>query len=70
MVVLADADLEIASSAAVWGGYMNCGQTCISVERIYVERIHRTSVHREVRRKNEASCASDRRRTTTLKSAR
>ena len=37
MVVLADADLEIASSAAVWGGYMNCGQTCISVERIYVD---------------------------------
>jgi acyl-CoA reductase-like NAD-dependent aldehyde dehydrogenase len=37
MLVLADADLEIASSAAVWGGFMNCGQTCISVERIYVE---------------------------------
>ena len=37
MIVLADADLEIASSAAVWGGFMNCGQTCISVERIYVE---------------------------------
>ncbi|MGB0034954.1 MAG: aldehyde dehydrogenase family protein [Candidatus Acidiferrales bacterium] len=38
MIVLADADLDIASSAAVWGGFMNCGQTCISVERIYVER--------------------------------
>jgi acyl-CoA reductase-like NAD-dependent aldehyde dehydrogenase len=38
MIVLADADLEIASSAAVWGGFMNCGETCISVERIYVER--------------------------------
>ena len=38
MVVLADADLEIASSAAVWGSFMNCGQTCISVERIYVEQ--------------------------------
>jgi acyl-CoA reductase-like NAD-dependent aldehyde dehydrogenase len=37
MLVLADADLETASSAAVWGGFMNCGQTCISVERIYVE---------------------------------
>ena len=37
MLVLADADLEIASSAAVWGGFMNCGETCISVERIYVE---------------------------------
>jgi acyl-CoA reductase-like NAD-dependent aldehyde dehydrogenase len=38
MIVLADADLEVASSAAVWGGFMNCGETCISVERIYVEQ--------------------------------
>ncbi|MGC2016437.1 MAG: aldehyde dehydrogenase family protein [Candidatus Acidiferrales bacterium] len=38
MMVLADADLDIASSAAVWGGFMNCGETCISVERIYVEQ--------------------------------
>jgi acyl-CoA reductase-like NAD-dependent aldehyde dehydrogenase len=38
MIVLADADLDIASSAAVWGGFMNCGETCISVERIYVEK--------------------------------
>jgi len=37
MIVLADADLEIASSAAVWGSFMNCGQACLSVERIYVE---------------------------------
>jgi acyl-CoA reductase-like NAD-dependent aldehyde dehydrogenase len=38
MIVLKDADLDIASSAAVWGGFMNCGQTCISVERLYVEQ--------------------------------
>ena len=37
-IVLADADLDVASSAAVWGGFMNCGETCISVERIYVEQ--------------------------------
>jgi len=37
MIVLADADLEVASSAAVWGGFTNCGQACLSVERIYVE---------------------------------
>ncbi|MGA7030644.1 MAG: aldehyde dehydrogenase family protein, partial [Candidatus Acidiferrales bacterium] len=37
MIVLADADLDVASSAAVWGGFMNCGETCISVERIYVQ---------------------------------
>ncbi len=38
MIVLADADLETASSAAVWGSFTNCGQACVSVERIYVER--------------------------------
>ncbi len=38
MIVLDDADLDTASSAAVWGSMMNAGQTCISVERCYVQR--------------------------------
>jgi len=38
MLVLADADLDVASSAAVWGSYTNCGQVCLSVERLFVER--------------------------------
>ncbi len=37
MIVLADANLERAANAAVWGGLQNGGQTCISVERVYVE---------------------------------
>src|SRR5260370_576733 len=37
MIVLVDADLEVASSAAVWGSYTNCGQVCLSVERLFVE---------------------------------
>ena len=36
MLVLADADLDVASSAAVWGAFVNAGQTCLSVERCYV----------------------------------
>ena len=36
MIVLEDANLERAAGAAVWGGFSNCGQTCISAERIYV----------------------------------
>jgi acyl-CoA reductase-like NAD-dependent aldehyde dehydrogenase len=38
MIVLDDADLDVASSAAVWGAMMNAGQTCLSVERCYVHR--------------------------------
>jgi acyl-CoA reductase-like NAD-dependent aldehyde dehydrogenase len=38
MIVLDDADVEIASSGALWGAFMNCGQTCLSVERCYVHR--------------------------------
>jgi acyl-CoA reductase-like NAD-dependent aldehyde dehydrogenase/choline dehydrogenase-like flavoprotein len=37
MIVLADADLERAANAAVAYGIGNSGQTCISVERVYVE---------------------------------
>jgi succinate-semialdehyde dehydrogenase/glutarate-semialdehyde dehydrogenase len=38
MIVLEDADLDVASSGAVWGAMMNCGQTCLSIERCYVQR--------------------------------
>ena len=37
MIVLRDADIDRAANAATWGGFQNSGQTCISVERIYVE---------------------------------
>jgi len=37
MIVLADADLERAANAAVYYSMLNGGQTCISVERVYVE---------------------------------
>ena len=38
MIVLADADIDVASSGAVWGAFVNAGQTCLSVERCYVHR--------------------------------
>ncbi len=37
MIVLADADLERAANAAAYYSMQNGGQTCISVERVYVE---------------------------------
>ena len=36
MLVLEDADVDAASSGAVWGAFVNAGQTCLSVERCYV----------------------------------
>jgi len=40
-IVCADAHLERAAKAAAWGGLVNCGQMCTSVERIFVEaKVH------------------------------
>jgi len=50
MLVLDDADIDIASSAAVWGAFVNAGQTCLSVERCYV--------HRSLYEKFLAACAA------------
>ena len=36
-LVLADADLDRAANGIAWGGLVNSGQVCISIERVYVE---------------------------------
>lgn len=36
MIVLEDADLDAAAHWGVWGAFYNTGQTCMSVERVYV----------------------------------
>jgi succinate-semialdehyde dehydrogenase / glutarate-semialdehyde dehydrogenase len=36
MIVDADADVDAAADAALWGGIFNAGQTCIGIERVYV----------------------------------
>lgn len=38
LIVCADADVERAARAAVFGGFSNGGQVCISVERVYAHR--------------------------------
>src|SRR5579859_4438620 len=50
MLVLDDADVEVASSAAVWGAFVNAGQTCLSVERCFV--------HESLYQKFLATCVS------------
>jgi len=38
MVVLEDADLDRTVSAAVWGSFVNSGQVCVGIKRIYIHR--------------------------------
>ncbi len=46
-IVLEDADLERAARGIVFGAFFNAGQTCISVERVYVVRsVYRPFVER------------------------
>ena len=35
-IVCRDADLDLATSGILWGSFLNAGQTCCAVERIYV----------------------------------
>jgi len=38
MIVFDDADIELAARGAVWGAFCNSGQSCSSVERLYVQK--------------------------------
>jgi acyl-CoA reductase-like NAD-dependent aldehyde dehydrogenase len=59
MLVLEDADVDVASSAAVWGAFMNAGQTCLSVERCYVhESIYEKFLERCVEKTNKLRVGS------------
>lgn len=35
-IVCSDADLDLTSSGILWGSFFNSGQTCCSIERVYV----------------------------------
>jgi aldehyde dehydrogenase (NAD+) len=60
MIVDTDADLEKAAEAAVYGGLTNCGQACVSVERIYVaEAIHDKFVDEVVKQVRELKIGGD-----------
>jgi succinate-semialdehyde dehydrogenase/glutarate-semialdehyde dehydrogenase len=59
MIVLEDADIDVASSAAVWGAFMNAGQTCLSVERCYVqEKIYPKFLEKCVEKTNKLRVGS------------
>lgn len=49
LIACADADVERTARAIVFGGFSNCGQVCVSVERVYAHReIHDKLVERVV----------------------
>jgi acyl-CoA reductase-like NAD-dependent aldehyde dehydrogenase len=51
VIVTADADLDAAAEAIVWGALSNAGQTCAGVERVYaVREIHDALCERVVER--------------------
>ncbi|HEV2783419.1 MAG TPA: aldehyde dehydrogenase family protein [Actinophytocola sp.] len=60
LLVDADADLEAAADAAVWGGMSNAGQTCVGVERVYVhERVYDDFVAKVVETAKSVRAGSD-----------
>ncbi|MEP7075024.1 MAG: aldehyde dehydrogenase family protein [Acidobacteriota bacterium] len=54
MIVFEDANLELASSAAVWGAFCNAGQACSSVERLYVQEKAAEELTRKIVEKTRA----------------
>jgi succinate-semialdehyde dehydrogenase/glutarate-semialdehyde dehydrogenase len=53
MIVFADANLELAAGAAIWGAFCNSGQSCSSVERLYVEESVAEKLTRKIVEKTE-----------------
>lgn len=37
-LIFEGADLDLAASAILWGSCVNCGHSCLSIERVYVEQ--------------------------------
>jgi acyl-CoA reductase-like NAD-dependent aldehyde dehydrogenase len=54
VIVAADADLDAAADAIVWGAMGNAGQTCVGVERVYaVREVHQALCTKIVERARE-----------------
>ncbi|OZV78522.1 aldehyde dehydrogenase [Micromonospora echinospora] len=60
MIVDGDADLDAAAEACVWGAFMNAGQTCIGIERVYaVEPVFDAFVAKVVERAGRLTVGAD-----------
>ena len=36
VIICDDADISVAAKGTSWGGFVNSGQVCTSIERVYV----------------------------------
>ncbi|MFC4146997.1 aldehyde dehydrogenase family protein [Micromonospora mangrovi] len=60
MIVDADADLDAAAEACVWGALTNAGQTCIGIERVYaVDQVFDAFVDKVVARAGRLTVGPD-----------
>jgi len=60
LLVAADADLDAAADAAVWGAMSNAGQTCVGVERVYVaDAVYHSFLERLIQRVSGLRPGSD-----------
>ncbi|MEO3816255.1 aldehyde dehydrogenase family protein [Plantactinospora sp. B24E8] len=60
MIVDADADLDAAAEACVWGALTNAGQSCIGIERAYVvDAVHDAFVDKVVERAGRLTVGVD-----------
>ncbi len=60
MIVCEDADIDRAANAAVWGAFTNAGQTCISVERVYVvDKVYDKFVDKVIARTKSLKLGTD-----------
>lgn len=61
LIVDADADLDAAADAAVWGAMSNAGQTCVGVERVYcVDGVYDAFVGKVTERVGKVRAGDDR----------
>ena len=60
MIVLADADLDLAVEGALWGAFTNCGQVCVGVRRLLVStQIIEQFIERLTKRTKELRIGKD-----------
>jgi succinate-semialdehyde dehydrogenase/glutarate-semialdehyde dehydrogenase len=60
MIVDADADLDAAAEACVWGALTNAGQTCIGIERVYaVDPVYDAFLGKVVERAGRLTVGAD-----------